>query len=139
MLLDRTFEERRIAAFIDSNHDHYLFDLLSIRKALDRYYIEHLSYPKNKSFDGVQSCWGESTPNWIPDLAPKYIEKLPNINHKNSNCGNQYLYKSNGKGYKLIVHFPEDCEEIKRDFPSLIDPNRDCFAYGYWNDDGKNL
>jgi hypothetical protein len=44
----------------------------------------------------------------------------------------QYLYRSDGRDYKLVSHRPARCEIIRRMKPVLIDPVRGCNAVGYW-------
>ena len=39
---------------------------------------------------------------------------------------------------KLISHGPEDCATVKSKYPSLIDPARDCWAFGYWTPGAVN-
>ncbi|RME29571.1 prepilin-type N-terminal cleavage/methylation domain-containing protein [Candidatus Parcubacteria bacterium] len=119
-----------------------LADLKELQKALEMYYADHRSYPSSQggagSWDGLYSCWGDSTPNWIPGLAPTYIARLPRSPNNSTGCGQNYIYNSNGNDYKLIWHQPENCEDVKRQYPSFIDPIRDCWAYGVWTPGARN-
>lgn len=109
-------------------------DLTMIKKALERYYQNNQKYPISSGYDGLYTKWGKEGKNWIKGLSPKYIKSLPRDPRNINDGGKQYLYKSNGKDYKLIVHSPEDCKTVKAIHPKLIDPKRDCYAYGFWTD-----
>jgi hypothetical protein len=109
-----------------------LFDLNRLREALEAFRRDQGRYPHSKGFDGLHTNWGESGPNWIAGLAPRYIETLPRDPRDNDDPANQYLYASDGTDYKLIVHHPEDCETLRREHPDMVDPARGCGAYGYW-------
>lgn len=113
-------------------------DLLEIVYALERYKMDNKSYPVSSSngaqWDGIRSRYGESREDWIRGLVPEYIQKLPRDPRLLSDGGKQYIYSSNGASYKLIVHHPDNCDVIKAIYPSLVDPVRDCFAYGFWTE-----
>ena len=132
--LNSAREKARIARSIS--------DLRELQKALEMYYADHGSYPSSQggagSWDGLYSCWGDSTPNWIPGLAPTYITKLPRSPNNSTACNQNYIYNSNGRDYKLIWHHPENCQWVKQHYPSLIDPRRDCWAYGVWTPGARN-
>ena len=114
-------------------------DLKQISTALEMYYDTNNGYPNSGgNWDGIYSCWGDSTTNWIAGLAPTYIGQLPRDPRNHTNCGEQYIYTSNGINYKLISHGPEDCATVKSKYPSLIDPARDCWAFGYWTPGAVN-
>ena len=112
-----------------------LKDLRKIKEALEKYYTEHGKYPRSLGFDGLYTKWGKSGKNWINGLAPKYINSLPRDPRKTMEGHKQYIYKSDEKNYKIISLYPEDCQEVKEKFPKLIDPKRDCEAYGFWTKD----
>ncbi len=108
-------------------------DLRQLQLALELYYDSNNSYPNSGgNWDGLYTCWGDSGPNWIAGLAPTYIPVLPRDPRNHTACGEQYIYNSNGADYKLISHSPEECSEVKAKYSNLIDPSRDCWAYGYW-------
>lgn len=111
-------------------------DLLKVVYALELYRLDHWSYPvsshKGRGWDGVFSTNGESREDWIQGLVPAYIEKLPRDRRLLSDGTRQYLYSSNGVSYKLLAHNADNCSVIKAELPSLVDPVRDCFAYGFW-------
>lgn len=112
----------------------HLFNLLA---ALDRYHADNGQYPLSKDWDGVNSAWGKASEEWINGLAPKYIAELPKDPGVPKE-GRGYLYKSDGVDYKLLAHYPEDCALVEKHFPRSIDPMRNCWAYGYWTEGGKN-
>ena len=107
------------------------------KKALEKYYENHSKYPLSSGFDGVCTKWGKSEPDYIKGLSPEYIKKLPIDPRMNKRCGAGYLYKSNGKDFKFIVHTAPkyDLNHINND---MIDPIRKTWAYGIWTDGAKN-
>lgn len=110
-----------------------LTDLKQISTALEMYYNTNNSYPNSGgNWDGLYTCWGESSSDWIAGLAPTYIGQLPRDPRNHTTCSEQYMYRSNGIDYKLISHQPENCANVKSNYPNLIDPGRDCWAFGYW-------
>jgi len=114
-----------------------LKDLKKIAEALELFYKKHGHYPVSEGFDGLHTAWGKSGKDWIKGLVPNYLESLPRDPRKNDNPKKQYLYRSNGKDYKLIAHGVEDCSIVKSLHPELIDPKRDCWAYGYWTKEAE--
>ena len=111
-------------------------DLGAIAYALERYKLKHQMYPissnKGKGWDGLYSDYGLSKVNWIEGLVPEFLSALPRDPRLLIHGSYQYIYKSNGANYKLIAHSPDDCEEVREVHPQLIDPQRDCWSYGYW-------
>ena len=112
--------------------------LLKIAYALERYKIDHGSYPISsngrKSWDGIKSDFGESQEGLASGLVPNYLDKLPRDPSVLGSGTQQYLYMSNGANYKLIIYQPSNCETVKLSYPSLIDPKRGCQAFGFWTD-----
>ena len=126
-------------AQIKSRNAKRISDLKQISTALALYYDNNNAYPNSGgNWDGIYTCWGDSSTNWIVGLAPTYIGQLPRDPRNHTNCGEQYIYTSNGTDYKLISHQPEDCAAVKSSYPSLIDPGRDCWAFGYWTDGARS-
>ena len=121
-----------------TNFDKRYKALTLIKEALEKYFKTHGSYPVSSGFDGLYTKWGKSGKNWIKDLSPKYIKNLPRDPRNTNNANEQYIYKSNGKDYKLLAHKPEDCKIVKSKHKKLIDPKRDCWAYGYWTKGAVN-
>lgn len=107
-------------------------DLTTLKAALANYRIKHGSYPVSPQWSGVASLWGPSGPAWIPGLAPEFIPSLPRDPRNHENPEEQYIYRSDGKDYKLIAHHPGDCEAIQARLPAMRDPLRKCGAYGFW-------
>lgn len=117
-------------------------DLTDLRNALAAYHKEHNAYPTTPSggWLGLYNAWGPSSPNWVPDLAPRYISALPRDPRRNPDPTAQYLYRSDGKDYKLLTFYPGvDCEGVANVRPDLLDALRGgkgpyrCHAYGYWS------
>lgn len=113
-----------------------LIDLSDIPYALEEYKIKYRRYPISSNqgigWDGFHSQYGESRPDWIKGLVPEFLSHLPKDPRLNDSGSQQYLYKSNGAHYKLLAHSPDDCGKVLELFPQLVDPVRNCWAYGYW-------
>jgi len=109
-------------------------DLLILKQALARYYADHQAYPTSVGFDGLYTNWGEAKPDWIPHLTPNYLYTLPRDPSHTDSPDKQYLYRSDGQDYKLLCHGAEDCAQIAKTTPELIDPVRKSLAYGYWTE-----
>lgn len=111
-------------------------DLTMIVVALEKYRRENHSYPISsdytKVWDRYLSVDGTYKENWIDGLAPKYIPFIPRDPRNSRNPKLHYGYKSNGAHYKLIAGNADDCAFVKSKAPDLIDPVRDCYAYGFW-------
>lgn len=118
-------------------------DLLKIVYALERYKLDYRRYPISSNYgvgwDGALSSYGESREDWIRELVPKYIDVLPRDPRMLSDGRRQYIYRSNGANYKLIVHGAFNCQLVKNTYPFLVDPVRDCFSYGFWTEGGARL
>jgi len=99
-------------------------DLNMINKAILTYHAEHGSYP-------IQSTWNAKIEDFIPEIVPNYASKLPQNPVAGSSA--RYMYRSNGTNYKLISHTDNLCAEATSNQPNLIDPTRNCWAYGYWS------
>lgn len=108
-------------------------DLTAIIYALEKYKLDNRKYPiSSNGYDGLHTDYGRASEKWIEGLVPKYLDKLPSDPRKNESGNDQYIYRSNGANYKLIAHNPDDCEQVKKLFPNIVDPLRDCWAYGFW-------
>jgi peptidoglycan/LPS O-acetylase OafA/YrhL len=107
-----------------------LADLQALRAALEDYRRDHGEYPRSRGFDGLYSNFGAASPAWIGGLAPKYIAALPRDPRKTSDPLRQYLYRSDGKDYKLLAH--GTCKPFDATHPEMVDPRRKCFAVGFW-------
>lgn len=114
-----------------------LNDLGMLQLALANYQGDNNGrYPSSQGgagpWDGLYTSFGDSSTTWIAGLSPKYIRVLPRSPYNTTDGGLNYIYNSDGVNYKLIWHGPEDCVGVKKTHPELIDPMRDCYAYGYW-------
>jgi len=107
-------------------------DFNKLREALASYQSDHGDYPISKGCQGIRFTPGVTAFDWVPGLVPEYLATLPLDPRKLEHKGKQYLYCSNGRDYKLISHLPPDCKSVSESAPELIDPRRDCWAYGYW-------
>lgn len=114
-------------------------DMKTVQNALERYFAANRRYPAGNNgyntWGGEDAARGSASTNYIQDLVPTYISKLPNdpkVNQANPtspepacrNNGNAsgYIYYSNGKSYKLMANCtPEGTIDPKDPF---ADPNR---------------
>jgi hypothetical protein len=118
-----------------ARYEQRLRDLAEIRDALERYHQVKGNYPLSQGFDGLYSIWGRSSAEWIQGLTPTFIKKLPRDPTLSNDQIPQYLYRSNGAGYKLLAHGTyASCMIAARLNPELVDPIRRCFAFGYWSE-----
>ena len=125
-------------------------DIRNIVNALELYYNDNGYYPISPggswAWYGWATCWPPeaSGPDWISGLSPKYIAKMPRDPESTENCSDpQYLYASfDGKNYKLLAHVggnhSADCQYVVALYPSLRDPARDCWAYGFYTPGAKD-
>jgi peptidoglycan/LPS O-acetylase OafA/YrhL len=105
-------------------------DMQAFKAALAAYRRDHGEYPRSVGFDGLITGWGKASADWIPGLVPRYLPRLPRDPRVSTDPRLQYLYRSDGKDYKLISH--GSCWPLKKTHPEMIDPKRDCFAAGIW-------
>ncbi len=130
---------KKTEEFIQSPAGIRVRDLRKIREAIERYHEDHGRYPSTAdTFAGIHSCWGPETEDWVPGLVGKYIDKLPRDPRNLTACDKQYLYRSDGREYKLLAHRPNDEREVLTRLPDLTDPVR-TYAYGYWSRWGEYL
>ncbi|RYM18513.1 hypothetical protein EWH13_34730 [Bradyrhizobium elkanii] len=117
-----------------------LRDLTQIRDALEAYKRDNGAYPKSVGYDGIASDWGKRSPDYIDGLVPRYLSSLPVDPAGPAGLPGQpqYLYWSNGEGYKIVSASPaEECAVVAVNWPKLVDPARlakkgdltSCFAY----------
>lgn len=103
-------------------------ELAAINKAIMAYYAVNGSYPPTPSTGWLGM---DKTTEYIPGLTPEYMSNLPQ--NPVDKSGATYSYRSSGTNYKLIAHTDDLCTHVKQQRPELVDPLRDCWAYGYWS------
>lgn len=113
-------------------------DLSSIRGALEAYKADHGKYPTTE--DRWISVVQLESYDWLPDLVPTYLPSAPRDPESVWDFeAPQYVYISNGTGYKLIARKSGDCEQARNSDAITLDPSRStkdaCWAYGYWTED----
>lgn len=117
-------------------------DLGTVNDAIQIYYAEKGVYPTT-SGQWYGYSGGVQTTNYVPGLTPSYIDSLPQP--KNKSPAFEYIYNSNGTDYKLIAHdggggtspgFAKICPYMPN---NLKDPNRSCWAAGYWSQGGASF
>jgi hypothetical protein len=115
-----------------------LTDLAKLDQALHCYHAAHGGYPANADFEGRVGGGGKIQETWIPGLTPECLDVLPLDPRLDSDPSHQYLYRSDGRDYKLIAHHPDDGQEVAASHPEMIDPVRGPLAYGYWSPGAKD-
>jgi hypothetical protein len=114
-------------------------DLVAVKAALDAYAAANAgAYPKTEGWNGFNSAWGASLgADWIPGLVPTHIAALPRDPAlSDRGDGPQYIYFSDGKDYKLLAHYTNDCGPEVETRGVRIDVVRGCNAYGFWTEGG---
>jgi prepilin-type N-terminal cleavage/methylation domain-containing protein len=120
-------------------------DLHALAVALQVYYSENGAYPTTGGvWTGEQSAYGSHTTDYVPGLAPNYLDKLPNdprVGVTYAPCNNStrvgYLYRSNGADYKLLAYCsPEGTMNLPSD--SFYDPIRASYAWQISSPGGAN-
>ena len=115
-----------------------LNDLRILRQAIDSFHNDNHSYPKTNSiWLGIKTPFGKPTKDWIPGLVPKYIYQLPSDPRQVRTDIQQYMYKSDGKDFKLIAHFPVGIDDDIKKHPEMIDFTRPSWSIGYWSENAK--
>jgi prepilin-type N-terminal cleavage/methylation domain-containing protein len=111
--------------------------LILVHKGLKGY------YPNGNSSWRGYTTFGALGNSYIPDVIPAYGTQLGAPTKFSADS--DYIYYSNGSDYKLIFHdntsSPSSqklCPQVKAVTPALIDPQRDCWAWGYWSPGGAN-
>ncbi len=117
---------------LNAGYDRNFSDLEEIRSALEQFHADHGSYPVSPGWSGLKSPDGLVTPEWIPGLTPRYLERLPEDPRSKGDPRTQYVYRSDGRDYKLISHGAFDCDQVNSRMPERVDPARVCYAYGFW-------
>jgi hypothetical protein len=109
-----------------------LTDLNHIADALEGYRKAFGSYPISIGWDGFMSRWGRSDREWIRGLAPDFISSLPVANRSDDNDWAMYLYKSDGRDYKLDVIASSDMRYVQALAKKYVDPASSGKSYGIW-------
>ena len=113
-------------------HQQRLSDLDAMRQALAAYHAKFGRYPATSGFAGAVTAAAAPTNDWLPGLAGEFMPELPRDPARSTDPNKQYLYHSDGTDYKLLAHGNGDCAMARKDHPEMVDPARNCWAYGYW-------
>jgi len=104
-------------------------NLTQIRTALEMYYHDNGSYPKNPVWAWRSECssWGgHAASDVIPGLTPTYLPGFPSDPSMNKTDSTScYLYLSDGTDYALLDHDIQDPGFSYLSKPTFIDPQRD--------------
>ena len=113
-----------------ANDTRRIADLEAVEKALELYKADHGGYPEVKGWSGDPDKYGGKgygADGYIPGLVPDYIQMLPrDPNRQYPDSGKGYIYKSDGKEYKLLAH------KTPMSYPTdhrFYDPRRSTWAY----------
>jgi hypothetical protein len=134
--------QRALPVILFPNHAARMNDFLQLGDALERYYRDAGHYPVSHNPEGqdwVGIGWGDGSENWIPELVPRYLSRLPRDPRDTTIKHAQYIYRSDGRDFKLIALNPEDCTITAFLKPWLSDKVRNraaCSAYGVWTQGG---
>ncbi|MEY4669061.1 MAG: hypothetical protein RL518_1760 [Pseudomonadota bacterium] len=133
----RAYHQQHLLSALTSDTNQRISDLRNLEVALMKYKHENGNFPATTGgWDGLHSSWGTSSENWIPGLAPKYIDKLPRDPRNNERGDEQYLYWSDGANYKLLAHNAPQADLVGNAYPEMYDPIRPGRAFGVWSSDG---
>ena len=110
--------------------------MLQIAKALEIYYIQNKAYPVQANYKGsfAKPLALEGDDGYIPGLAPKYVDRLPEDPLADVADTNGYMYKSDGVMYKFLSHYAKnDLPGGPENFPAkgepFYDPVHPTWAY----------
>ena len=125
--------------------------LASLEIALGQYFDDNALYPFAAFvWRGGESGYGgyshEGANGYVPNLAPKYIRRLPadpTVGKYNPAVGadnNGYLYLSNGANYKLLEHYgPENPgSNYGNEKFKYYDPVRPTWAWATYSEGGRD-
>ncbi|GHA85384.1 hypothetical protein GCM10009069_05660 [Algimonas arctica] len=115
--------------------DRRLSDLESITAALHAYFADMGHYPT------TEDVWFGIGRNrlppeeWIPGLVSSYLDEVPRDPAGMPGLDDpQYIYKSDGEGFKLLALKTGDVDQVRElGMLSAIDPKRP-WAYGSWTE-----
>jgi type II secretory pathway pseudopilin PulG len=130
-------------------------EMNTMANALARYYLAHSAYPytldQTAGWLAAPPCntaWGVCVDDWIPGIvASGELQALPKDLKHGGNT--YYLYKSDGRDYKLLAHLPESCLVTDK----LYDPARvnecgwgvecdygvTCWAWAIWSSSASKM
>jgi len=108
-------------------------EIEKFKKGLERYKKDHGEYPKSPTLTAAHKV--------LLPLSKGYVQKFGNIWPRSAR--GVFLYRSDGKNYKIMFYRFGDCFLVRRLRPDLIDPYRfsgpvDCSAYGVWTEGARN-
>lgn len=111
-------------------------DLVSINDALKSYYKQNGAYPKANGLAGFPDRGSA----WIPGLSPEFMAELPRDPAQSADkTGPQYVYISDGNGYKLLAQGVSLVGGTNVEVLGVrIDPTRqptpENAAFGFWTE-----
>ena len=140
-LLEAMKESPLINLSIHGGLEYYskrITDLATIKNALSKYHNKYKRYPLSRGgWNGAYDNSGNYVDNYIKGLVPEFLDSLPTDPRGSNEKLQNYLYMSNGKDFKFLIHDAPNFDicEIDRKY---IDPRRSTRAYGIWSEGAKN-
>jgi len=130
----KTYYRNWIAASIAPETMQRIKDIEKLQEALFRFKKDNGYYPSTEGrWDGLYTTYGKSSEDWIPGLAPKYIDKLPRDPRNHAAMNEQYFYWSDGVDFKLIAHNTPDARIVQLVRPEMYDSAREGRSFGVWS------
>ncbi|MBL4809828.1 MAG: prepilin-type N-terminal cleavage/methylation domain-containing protein [Phycisphaerales bacterium] len=113
--------------------------LRAVENALEQYYGKHDYYPVSPGWSGDAPNYGGKgyvgDNGYIPGLAPYFLKELPQDPTVTPTAGRGYLYRSDGKNYKFLLH--QTPKTFDDDNP-FVDPRRSTYSWAVYTSGGKN-
>ncbi len=107
-----------------------LTQMRAVADALEKYYGKYDAYPVSNGWSGDAPTYGgkgyEGASGYIPNLAPEFLKSLPQDPTVVPVKGKGYLYRSNGRDYKMLAH--QTPKSYDPEHP-LYDPKRPTWAW----------
>lgn len=114
--------------------------LVQLRNALETYYADNGVYPSTGNLYvsamnvGCVGTTNTQTADWIPGLAPTYIPSLPvDPLYKNPSDCKGYVYKSDGKNYKVMAFYSVESGSVSGTMPLTRIPVSCATQPSWWN------
>lgn len=114
-------------------------ELVELRKAIEMYYFDYGYYPKALSYTsslnvGCGNTVGVQSSDWIPGLAPTYIQALPtDPYYTDPTACKGYIYRSDGTDYKIMAFSSVETGSVNGTQPFTRIPTSCPTQPAWWN------
>ena len=111
----------------------------TLTEGLEQYHTERGEFPVRPEFAPLVGNTREALKAWLPELPENTLQKLPHTFANNDNGFGQWLYRSDGRDFKLIYFHPSpgEAKAASRYCRGWLDPERASLhsvgAYGIWS------